>query len=278
MLPFTSSEQSLRLLTEVGCLPPLPKHVLTDSQMRAALADAIQSPPAAVALSGLYEFAGELVHQQVQGSVRQSGGRRVALGLADRARRQLVASELNAFAPVTIIDSPQVLRTLLASVSMTALITDAPGLSGYLAVARPAAVPVIVVAADSTQALQIRTGSVHRVVLANDPDLRSQLVAAIEALNTDETHDGWAPTPSSAPAVVPVAIAQHFAAHELRGRWLDVLWLDYQGQRTRDIAELFTISPATIDDYWKKVGRARGMRKRELQVWFRAELELMEEG
>lgn len=71
---------------------------------------------------------------------------------------------------------------------------------------------------------------------------------------------------------VPPYIAAYFLNNRLTKRWLELLWLDYHGKSTSEVARQFIVSEATIQSYWKRLQRKMQRSRSEVRTWFRHKL------
>ena len=74
------------------------------------------------------------------------------------------------------------------------------------------------------------------------------------------------------PSTIPPHVLSHFVQAQLSRRSVELLWLDYQGCQTADIARRLCITEATVQSHWKRLQRRMQRPRWELRTWFRHKL------
>jgi DNA-binding NarL/FixJ family response regulator len=272
ILPFTGHAYTATVLHELGCLPPIYKPVRPD-ELHAALLAAVERPQPPYATSSLIDwFAAEA--QQIEQAVRlHQQSSRLIVYARSALRRMALGQTLRPLAYTAEVASLAGLKQLLANGSWSAIVAEGSECAALASLSEAHGLPLVAVASSRAEARLLGTFACVAVLDEDDPLLTRRLLATTQALLAgqpvmlDERHEGEATVQQSPPWVV-----QHFVACGLSIRESEVLWLDYLGYSSAQIARALGIDKATVQSHWKRMQRKQGLRREELKIWVQEEL------
>jgi DNA-binding NarL/FixJ family response regulator len=159
--------------------------------------------------------------------------------------------------------------------SWTAVIADARAVPSLLAMSSMQSIPIVVLAVDSVDARTIDTVSVAAVLVEYDPALSTRLRDVLTALAAGER-----PEPLMLPDepdpderhVAPPRIVQLFHCSGFTRRELDVIWLEYQGLSSKEIARRLGIAELTIGSRWRTIAAKLHLSRPEAEAWTRTRI------
>lgn len=271
ILPFTAQTNTVEVYEQLACLPPVFKPTPPDS-LAQALRIAITQPAPPYFPNPIIDFI------KTQSSVIEQLARRqrtmlpVGVYAASAVKRagllHLLAETAQTYEAVDL----RALDVLLRCMQMTAVVAPAEDYPRLAALVQEYRVPLVLIAADPVQAALVNAVEIVGVLLEQDAAIAVRLAAMLQAIAA-----GVRPviypldtqTESMPRHVVPPTVLQRFADANLTPRALDILWLDYQGLTTEQIARTLKIVPATVDSHWKRIQRVLKHSRKDVQVWVR---------
>jgi DNA-binding NarL/FixJ family response regulator len=278
ILPFTGQGDKLLEMEAMGCLPPITKPIrATDFTER--LQTALDHPAGTTELSPLVRVICDqsVVMDKLMGDSPHVI--RVAVYASSPVKRGgLVRMLASAAAPAEAV-SPADLRAMLRKPPWTAIVIDADDADHVRSLAREFGVPLILVASPTARLRGLDWPEVAGVLQENAL-LGARLAETLDALaagrpvvwGTDD--DG-----AAGDILVPPAIAQRFADTGLAPRLVELLWLDHEGKKTRQIAERMGVTPETVGNYWTRACAGLDCYSREdARVWVRKRLAAQHQG
>lgn len=269
ILPFTGHEDTAPVLAELACRPPVFK-TASAGELAEALVAALREPPLPFAPSTTVSWM-QAAGQNIEELIRARRARaRVAVYAASPYHRGALARLLPA--GIHALDAAQLpaIERLLRSVDVLALLAHADDYAGVAPLAAEHRVPLVLVAADETQALAARAAHVAAVLLEADEQIERRLARALAQLA-----EGLAPEQPALAAegreavrhVAPAYAARRLAGAGISARELDVLWLLGQGMTTEQVARLLRIERSTVQSHWKSLARKLGVRRTDVPAW-----------
>lgn len=282
ILPFAASIEAEPFLSALGCVPTLLKPASTDEieqALREAMTGSHHPSPPSPLLAYAYRKAN--VTEQL---VRQHRGHqpRIVLFAPSQIVRAGLAHTLRTSGAMVVAEtnSVHVLTTVLTHAAQRILVSDAEGGDLASTLAQEHGVPLLLLAASEQQRqLLLRdedmVGMADGVVdVSTDQGVRMlpEAFAAIQAGRRFVCLNTTAGREVEQVSTIPSHIVTHFASTPLTRRLLELLWLDYQGWSTADIARRLTVTEATVQSYWKRLQRKMHRTRGEVRTWFRQKL------
>lgn len=269
ILPFTGYVDMVGILVEFACCAPVFK-TASDEELSEALLAAVSAPPARFEPSEMIKVWQKMSRHYEELMRKQRVTLRVAVYAASPFHRaalmRLIAPGVHAMEATVLAALPKI----LGSTGVTALVSHANNFADVAPIAAESRVPLVLVAADKTQALAVSVAHVAAVLLEKDTQLATHLTETLERLALGlpvERHDvaGEAQQPNG--HVVPPDFAQRLAPLKLRPRELDVVWLYYQGMRPEQAARVLGIEPSTVYTHWKNARVHVDAERSEVRQW-----------
>lgn len=276
ILPFTSGDTPFPELTEFGCHPSVLKPSRPDL-LACAVRAAQEQPPPLPTTCPLMRLAQEQ-SAAIERLVRQQRTALRVLVFTRSALRQAgIAQMLGSLAQAHTAAQLPALELMLGQRRWDALIADADAFVDVVDLARESRVPLILLAADAAQAIATTASDVACVLQEHEPLLATHLAEALTALAAGRRPLIRLPEPtgehSSRRVVVPPDVARRLAAFALTSRELDVLWLDYQGLTSEQIAQVLQINRTTVTSHWKRVRKRLDCTRAQARAWMRSHLQ-----
>lgn len=276
LLPFTVQANTIAVYQDLACLPPIFKPARPDD-LAHALRAAIMQPAPQYSSNPMIE----IVRSQSLAIEQLARRQRLELAVDIFAvsaikRAGLLHLLANAVQTYEAVHLPA-LELLLQRRQMTAIVAPAEDFPQLVALSREYRAPLIMIAADVYEATLVQTVEVAGILLERDPAIAVRLTVMLQAIATGVRPTAYYPLDiniESAPRhIVPPVVLQRFAGTALTLRALDILWLDYQGLTTEQIARTLNIVPATVDSHWKRIQRVVKHNRKDVQGWVRRLLE-----
>jgi len=274
ILPYTGKEEALPVLKDLACLPALIKPVSVP-RLTQSLQAAFERPTSPVTESGALRFVRAQSYKVVQEQRALVSGRRIVVIATDEYLRSWLSQMISPVVTPMRAENPRALRRILATLNITAVISDAAIYGAIAPITQPYGVPILLVATTPIQARALGNASVHRLFLSTDSNLGAKLRAAIDGLDGVEEEDGWLledSTDTSHGSDVPADILRSFADSPLTMREIEVLWLEHQGLKRAQIAARLGITPGTVSSHWKHAQEKLSVDADGRKVWIAAQL------
>jgi DNA-binding NarL/FixJ family response regulator len=271
ILPYTAYARPLSAMQAIGCLEPVYKPAPPE-QLAAAISAALKQPMPPLKAHALVAMAlehSELIEQLVR---QQHAELHVVVFAESQVKRAGLAHIVAPLAQVSEAAHGPALDLLLRRLRWTAVVADAAAMTTVLPLSQEYRVPLILIAGSAAEARAVTNGAIALVLLDSDPALSQHLADALHRLAA-----GGQPVPVALPLaaaghrrVMPAQIAQHWSDTTLSVRELDVIWLDYQGFTTAQIAHTLTITPLTVGSHWRNIAHKLGVTRQQAPASTRA--------
>lgn len=274
ILPLADAVHDTPMLAELACLPALTMP-LGLAALRQALQSALIQPARPLILSAALAWA-QQQSAMLEHQVRQTQPMpRVVVFASSPVRRAGMARMLERIVEVAEAPTLATLHRLLAAKRWSAIVADGADYGHVHPSAHAHGIPLIVIAANAHAAASIPQSDVAAVVLESNRLAAAHLAAALDAIANGEPflvqRDETEPVMRLEP-VVPASVTQQFAgtARLFSRRAHEILWLDYLGYSTDQIARRLLIDPQTVKSHWKIVQRKLQMPRHALRAWVRS--------
>jgi DNA-binding NarL/FixJ family response regulator len=274
ILPYTGKAEALPVLNDLACLPAIVKPVSAEKLSQTLQAIGRQPTPSMVE-SGALRFVCAQSYKVVQEQRARVSGRRIVVIATDDYLRSWLSQMISPVVTPIRAENPPALRKILATLNVSAVVSDATIYGAIAPITQPYGVPLILVAATPIQARALGNASFHRLFLSTDSKLGAKLRATIDGLDSAEDEDGWLldeSTNTSDGSVVPAEILRYFADTPLTMRELETLWLEHQGLKRPQIAARLGITTGTVSCHWKNAQEKLGVDADGRKLWIAAQI------
>lgn len=285
ILPFAMAVEGEPFLSALGCAPTLLKPATVEEigqALRNAIRHAVQPSLPAAFLGYAYRKANAT--EQVVRQHRGNPPRIIVFGSSQIVRTG-IAHLLRSIGALVVAETNSVpaLRSAVAYGVHRVLVTDAEGSAQASEIAYEHGVPLLVLAVSGQQrhmllhdeSLLVQADAV--VDISTDHALRvlPEALVAIQGGKQFVRLDTARGNAVQSAPTVPAHVLAQLANTKLSRRWLELLWLDYQGWSTGDIARHLTLTEATVQSYWKRIQRTTHQTRGEVRAWFRRKMQAM---
>jgi len=269
IVPFTGypDEDTLSMLRELGCTPPLIKPADPDLIAR-TIREALAAPPPTVMPSAaLLAYTQELVTTQEQMGRAERAARVMiyASSLSVREGLKALLEKAGASASLKTIHASHVQAMLKAETGVVAIVTTLADLPEIQTFIRERDVPVLCLAStlrdglalvDLARQAELKMGIVVESPL-DEAETLSRLRAALQALAHGQES-------------IPNELRQPFAALRLSPQEQSVLALEVQGLSQNDIADRLGIEAASVRQYRTRLAQKLEVENQTLRDWAEA--------
>lgn len=271
ILPLADAIHDIPLLAELACLPALTMPLRLAS-LRQALQSALIQPARPLIVSAALAWA-QQQSAMLERQVRQAQPMpRVVVVASSPVRRAGIARMLERIVEVAEAPTLAALQRTLSGKWWSAIVADGADYGHVYPSAHAHGIPLIIIAANAHAAASIPQADVAAVVLESNRLAAAHLAVALDAIANGEPfmvqHDETEPVIRPEP-VVPASVTQRFAgtARLCSRRAQEILWLDYLGYSTDQIARHLFIDPQTVKSHWKIAQRKLHMPRHALRAW-----------
>lgn len=269
ILPFTGHMDLVSVFAELDCCAPVCK-AAGDEELSAALLAAASGPPACFEPNEMAKVAQKLSRQVEELVRKQRVTLRVAVYAASPFHRAALMGLLGPGVHASETTVLTALPKILAIGGAIALVSHADNFADLLPIATEHRVPLVLIAADETQALAVSVAQVPVVLLESEQHLATTLATRLEQLALGlpvERYNFPIERRRSKGHVVPTDFARRLARLKLRRRELDVVWLYYQGMEPDQAARVLGVEVSTVHTHWKNAGEHVPVARKDVRQW-----------